>query len=71
MLLNEWIRHIKVSEQIYFKYLKVHLSDFFCICTSPPSQHVISRTNTKIIRFHVRTHIMQCMSNKFVNAIYS
>ena len=37
-------------------YLKVQPREFICICTSPPTQRVISRINTKTIRFHVRTH---------------
>jgi len=55
-VLNEWVRHIKLSEQIYFKYLTVHPSEPLCVCTSPPTQHVISRVSTKVIRFHVKIH---------------
>ena len=39
-VLNEWVRHIKFCEQIYFKYLKVHPSESLCVCTSPPTQHL-------------------------------
>jgi len=57
------MRLIKVSEQIYFKYLKMHPSEFFCdgdhhfVFALPlPLNMLYPKINTEIIRFHVRTH---------------
>jgi len=45
------MRHIKLSKQRYFKYFKEHPSESLCVCTSPPTQHVIFRVSIEIIRF--------------------